>query len=193
MYQKGNKILDVLGLFLGDYKSQLYLREISKTAKIPLKTTQNTLSYMEKNKILKSNISGKNKYFKLNLENVHTKLLLMQAEIQKTESFIDYYPLFKTFIKEIKTIAPLIIFGSFARLQANKNSDVDLLILSREKQKLPVHLLSYKLHQISVPEKAFIKSLEKQEPLIKEIQSNHLILNNHSFYINAMWNYYGNK
>lgn len=180
--------MEILTLYLRDYTKQFYLREISKLTKIPLKTTQNLLSNLENDKILKSNTRGKNKYFGLNLENIQTKFYLLRAEIYRTLLFINKYPLFKTFLKELKTNSPLIIFGSFAKFRANKDSDLDLLIISKER--LLFHLLPYKIHKIELSKSSFIKALKKQENLIKEIEENHIILNNHSFYVNIMWNQY---
>ena len=79
MYQKRNKELDVISLFRGSYKARFYLREISKLSKLPLKTCQNVLNGLEKDKILKSKVEGKNKYFFLNLENIKTKSYLLQS------------------------------------------------------------------------------------------------------------------
>lgn len=193
MYQKRNEELDILGLFLSGYNKQFYLREISRLTEIPLKTTQIKIIRLEKGSILKSAISGKNKYFRLNLDNIQTKFCLLQAEINKTQSFVEKYPLFKIFINDIKTNSLLIVFGSFAKFRVGKDSDLDLLIISEEKQKLPFHLLSYKIHKIELSEPDFLQSMEKQENLIKEIEENHIILNNHSSYVNAMWNYYGKR
>jgi len=190
MYQKRNKELDILSLYLGDYRKQFYLREISKNTKIPLKTTQNLIAILEENNILKSIVKGKNKYFKLNLENIKTKFYLLQSEICKTILFLEKYPNFKTFLKELETNDAIIVFGSFAKLMADKDSDVDLLIVSKEEKKLPMHLLSYRVHEIKIAESSFIKSMERQEALIKEIEENHVILNNHSFFINNMWDFY---
>ena len=193
MYQKGNKHSEILSLYLKGYKNEFYLREISKLAKLPLKTTQNLVNHLEKKRILKSSISGKNKYFSLNLDNITTKFYLINAELQKTLSFIDKYQSFKIFLKEIKTNKPIIIFGSFAKFKANEDSDADLIIITEGKMELPFHLLAYKTHKIELREDNFRKSLEKQEALIKEIEENHIILNNHSFYVNIMWDYYGRK
>ena len=190
MYQKRNRELDVISLYTEDYKSEFYLRQIGKLAKLPLKTCQNVLIILEKSKILKSKLEGKNKYFSLNLDNIQTKSILLQSEIYKTDIFLEKYSQFKTFLKELKTNIPVIIFGSFAKLTADKNSDLDLLIISEKKQKLPFHLLSPKIHEIKLSETSFIKALKEQEVLIKEIEENHIILNNHSFYINVMWEQY---
>ena len=193
MYQKGNNHFRILALFLADYTKQLYLREISRLSNIPLKTAQNIIYSLENEKILKSSISGKNKYFKLNFGNIGTKLLLVQSEIYRTSLFIEKYPQFKIFLNEAESDALLIAFGSFAKFQADKDSDLDLLIVSAEKQKLPFYLLPYKIHEIGLSFKEFIRAVNKQEALIKEIEKNHIILNNHSFYVNTLWSHYGKQ
>jgi len=191
MYLKRNKELSVLSLYLRDYRRQFYLREISKFTKVALKTTQNITASLEKSNILRSKTNGKNKYFKLNLENINTKFYLLQAEIHRTLLFLEKYPLFKTFMKELKTNTIIVVFGSFAKFTADKNSDVDMLIISKEEQELPMHLLPYKVHDIKLTEESFKKSIESQEALIKEAEENHIIINNHSLYVNSMWDFYG--
>ena len=190
MYQKRNKGLEVIALYTGNYKAEFYLRQIAKLAKLPVKTCQNILSQLEKDKILKGKVEGKNKYFSLNLDNIQTKSYLLQAEIHKTDLFLENYPQIKTFLKSFNTNIPIIVFGSFAKLKANKDSDIDLFIVSEKGQKLPFHLLPYKVHQVNLSENSFMKSLKEQEVIIKEIEENHVILNNHSFYVNMMWGYY---
>lgn len=190
MYQNRNKKLEIISLYNGNYHAQFYLRQISKTTKLPLKTCQNTLLELEKRRILKSRVDGKNKYFNLNLDNTLTKSYLLQAEIYKTDAFVEHYPSFKTFLKELNTNTLIIVFGSLAKSTANKDSDLDLLIVS-EKEELPFHLLPYKIHRIELSESTFIKAIKEQETLIKEIEEHHLILNNHSLYINLMWGHYG--
>lgn len=191
MYQKGNKGLEVISLYTGNYKARFYLRQISKLAKLPLKTCQNTLSALEKSKILKSKTEGRNKYFILNLDNIQTKSYLLQAEICKTDKFLEVYPQIKTFLKSLGTNIPLIVFGSFAKLKTTKDSDMDLLVISEKEQKLPFHILPYKVHVVSLSENSFIKAVKEQETLIKEVEENHVILNNHSFYVNVIWGHYG--
>jgi len=190
MYQKRNKGLEVIALYTGNYKAEFYLRQIAKLAKLPVKTCQNILSQLEKDKILKGKVEGKNKYFSLNLDNIQTKSYLLQAEIHKTDMFLENYPQIKTFLKSFNTNIPIIVFGSFAKLKANRNSDMDLFIVSEKGQELPFHLLPYKVHQVNLSENSFMKSLKEQEVIIKEIEENHVILNNHSFYVNMMWGYY---
>lgn len=191
MYQKRNREMDVIALFTSNYKEEFYLRQISRLAKSPLKTGQNILKNLEKGKILKSSIGGKNKYFRLNLDNIKTKSYLLKAEIHKLDLFLEHYPQFKIFLKSLNTNIPIIVFGSFAKFKADKNSDFDVLVLSKENQKFPFHLLPYKIHQINLSEDSFKKALIEKEALIKEIAENHIILNNPSSYVNIFWEYYG--
>lgn len=193
MYPKGNNEQGVIALYTGNYESRFYLREISRLAGISVKATLNALKSLERNKILKSAVHGKNKYFTLNFDNILTKFCLNQAELYKTALFLQKYPWFRPFVKGIETSAPIIVFGSFARFKAGKDSDVDILTISSKPLKLPSHLLPNKIHQINLTEEAFAESIEKQEALLKEIEASHIILNNHSFYVNLMWRYYGGK
>lgn len=191
MYPERNNNLEVISLYRTSYGKRFYLREISKLAKLPLKTSQNALSILEKAKILNSKKEGKNKYFSLNRKNIAAKSMLLQAEIYKTDQFVEKYPQFKMFLKSIKTTSPIIVFGSFAKFTADQNSDLDLLVISEKELRLPFHLLPFQPHEIKMTEKTFRKALERQEDLIKEIEENHIILNNHSFYVDILWGHYG--
>jgi hypothetical protein len=191
MYQKRNNDLKVISLYTGEYNSRFYLREICKLSKLPLKTCQNTLVNLEREKVLKSKTEGKNKYFSLNLDNINVKSYLLKAEIYKTELFLEKYPEFKIFLKSINTNSTIIIFGSFAKLKADKNSDADLFIIADNEEKLPHHLLPHKIHQNSLKEDSFRKAILQKEALIKEIEANHIILNNPFSYVNIFWEHYG--
>ena len=189
MYLKRNNELEVLSLYRGDYSKRVYLREIARLLKLPLKNVQRAVNSLEKNKIMRSTIHGKNKYFSLNVDNIHSKLSVLQTEIYMTHLFLEKYPHCKAFVKGLIDV-PVIVFGSFAKFIAEKDSDMDLLIICGTEEKLPLHVLPYRVHEIRLPRRTFIKALKKQETVIKEIEENHIILNNHSFYIDVLWSYY---
>lgn len=190
MYRKRNNELEIMSLYRLNYKARFYLREISKLSNLPLKTCHATLRNLETAKLLKSKTEGKNKYFSLNMENIKSKYYLHQAELYQTLQFIEKYPPIQTFLKSLKTTAVVVVFGSFARFKAGKNSDLDLLLITDKEIEPPYHLLPYKPHPITLTKKSFLKATGLQEDLIKEIEENHIIINNHSFYVNAMWNHY---
>jgi predicted nucleotidyltransferase len=186
MYQKRNNKLEILKLYTSDYKQQFFLREISRMTGIPLKTTQDTIRALEEQKILKSRIHGRNRYFTLNLNIIDTKLALMQAEIQKTADFLKIHPLFESFLKQLSTDSLIILFGSFAKGTEKKSSDIDLLVVSG-KERLPLHLLPSRPHLVEMTAAAWQRAISKGEALMKEIDENHVILGDHSSYADIMW------
>ena len=191
MYQNKYNNLRILELYSKDYTKKIYLREISKLSNLPLRNVQVILDRLEKEKVLKTQFSGRNKYFYLNLESIETKYLILKSEIYKTIIFIKGYPQFNAFLKEVKNIEScIIVFGSFAQLVADKNSDMDILIISNKKTDLPYHLIPNKIHEINLSKKNFIKLIEKEDIFIKKIQEKHVILNNHSFFVNIFWRKY---
>ncbi len=189
MYQIRNSELVILALYTSDYKREIYLREIARLAPLPLKTTQNAVGAIEQKHILKSQVHGRNKYFSLNLQNIQTKLALVQAEVYKTMLFVETHSSFAFFMKENRSSSPLILFGSIAKGTAHKGSDVDFLSISEKTEYLPFHLLPSKVHIVRLAEQAFRSSLEKGEALLKEIDSNHIILNGHSWYVHMLWSF----
>lgn len=191
MYLKRNKHLEIIGLYTTGYKNKFYLREISKLLKLPVKTIQDMLQALEKENILKSRIEGKNKYFTLNLTNAKTKLYLLHSEIYKTIKFLEAYPNFNVFLKELRfPDTQVLVFGSFADFSATKDSDLDLLIVSDKPADLPYHLLPYKVHEIKMSGKSFLESLHKNEPLVGEIIKKHVILNGNDYFVNLWWEKY---
>lgn len=177
-------------LYLGDYSARLYLRQISKLSGIPLKTTQAVLSELEKKGLLVSEVQGKNKYFTLNLENINTKSSLLQAEAQKTLLFMEKYAEFRGFMKELKNDKPVILFGSFASFGAGENSDADMLVISDESVELPKHLLPHRIHEIGMSGKEFSRAVEGRETLLEQVRKSHVVLSNHSFFVDMMWEKY---
>ena len=102
-------------------------------------------------------------------------------------TFLEKYPTFRMFANELDSNAAVIIFGSYARFSADKSSDADIITISKKKMKLPSHLLPPQIHHIYMDEPSFLKSFQKKEKLMSEIMKNHIILNNHSYYVNVLW------
>lgn len=191
MYQK---VYKVLSLYCGNLKRRLHLREISRLSRLPLRTTANNLGKLEKDNVIKGRIEGRHKYYKLNLDNIETKFWLIHSEIHRTLLFLQKYPVLKSFLKEIGPgDFAIIVFGSFAESTATEDSDLDLLIISDKKIELPFHLIPYKIHKINLSKKAFHLALSRDEPLMREILANHIILHNHSYFVGMAWWYFGKK
>lgn len=191
MSQKRNIIL---GMFCHNLKRRFYLRELSRLSRIPLRTTSRVLEELEKSGIILSKCEGRNKYFELNLGSIKARFLIQGAEIWRTIAFLERYLVFKSFLKEIKPVnCAVIIYGSFAESKAARDSDLDVLIVCDKEPDLPEYILPYTLHKVRLSKSEFLRGLEKDEPLLREILLNHIILYNHSFFVDAMWWYYGRR
>ncbi len=191
MFPKRNEIIS---LYCGNLKARFHLREIARLSKLPIKTVFKILKKLEKENIVRSEIEGRHKYFELNLDNIETKFILEETEIHRTLLFLKEYPIFKSFLKEMKIEdCAIIIYGSFAKFMATNKSDLDILIVSERELDLPFYTLPYKIHKIFLRKNEFLKGLEAREPLLMEILANHIVLFNHSFFINILWWYHGRK
>ncbi len=121
-------------------------------------------------------------------------MYVIEAEMNRTLEFLAKYPLFSTFAKSMPLFnGAVIIFGSFARAEPTKTSDVDLLVIADNDVSLPLELLPKSPHKITMSSPNFLKAIDNAEPLIREIAHNHIILYNHSYFVEAMWRYYGKK
>ena len=90
----------------------------------------------------------------------------------------------------------MILFGSYASLTHDKESDIDLFYLGElrknEKKNIKDFGKTYnkEIHLTSMNLKKFKEQLSKQGALIKEIVKNHIILYNHDLFINEVWRHY---
>src|SRR3989344_3237443 len=106
------------------------ISEISRLLKIGYVPTYNHINEMEKEGIINVLKIGNAKQCKLNLENTKTKHLLQELDIKKQkfkailESLIS--KLTKKYLSELLSI---VLFGSYAKGTANKQSDIDLMFI----------------------------------------------------------------
>ena len=147
-------------------------REISKALNIPLTTVQRSLLNLKKNNVVDYNISGKNKVYFIK-KNITSKRYVYNAENYNLVKIIKHYPHLEPIMEKIleKCKSQLIIlFGSYAKLNAKEGSDIDIYIeTTNNNLKKEIESIDSRL---SVKTGNFdIKSL-----LIKEIIKNHVII-----------------
>lgn len=194
MYPKRYDEYEVGALFTKGYSREYYLREIQRLTELPLKTVQRVLEYLEQSHLVIGRIKGKNKYFSLNLANVDSKFFITQCEVHKTVRFLSAYPVFKAFLKSCEGNDLFLVFGSFAKFVAAKDSDLDLMVVMLDNKKtLWLELLPHRVHDIVMGYAAFKRAVYSQETLLKEVEENHIILSGHSSYVNVWWDYYAAK
>lgn len=193
-YNINQTTLKILGLYLDDYKKSLHLREISRETEIDVKAIQLQLKKLEKINVLSSIIRGRNKDYQLNLNNVTTKYYLVMAETFTSIIYLKRHFLIKKIVEEIenKVHDPLILFGSFAKETYTKDSDVDVFMISDKKINTnsiiaATHMVGRKISLKSTSRQQFLEGLRNNDPLIKEIVSNHIVLKGADQFSDIMW------
>ncbi len=181
--------LKVLDLFRKNIFLKSSIREI--TGKIKSKSYQRVyeaIESLEKRQILNSEKMGNTNLISLKMSR-NTFLTLSFLDEQETENIPNAQKIIA--LKEI-TDYLILVTGSYAKGNANKKSDMDLVIIIPDKEDV-VHIqkLSENLTTLFIPEihlyvfrkKDFIEMLkDKKETYGKEIFRNHILLKNAQIY-----------
>ncbi len=194
--------LSIMGLFRDNYFSQFHIR---KMAKLIGKSHVSLLPYLkkfEKEKILKSKTVGRSRVYSINFDNNQTKEHLSLAEKAKSLEFIGKEFFIKKIYDEFISLnlnGCLVLFGSCVSGTSTAKSDIDLFYIGEikesEKKKIKDLGKNYgrEIHIVIMSLEQFEKELLKQNPLIKEVIKNHIILYNHDIFINVLWRYYNER
>jgi len=184
--------LEVMNLFRKNIFLKRTIREISILLKKDYPNTYNAIIELEKEEFLKIEKIGKSKLCSVEL---NQKTISLFSFLDEQESFEANIPNinkilnFKEFDDDI-----IIITGSYALGKQTKASDIDLILIvkekSFEKQKLLENLSSLmipKVHALVFSYKDFVDMLLDKKPnLGKEIFNKRLIFKNTSKYYNLI-------
>lgn len=186
-----NKYFHILRPFLGDYQKELHGRGL--TGKVPLsqKGIALALEELEKMAILKHRKIGNTKHYSLNRSYSEIRDVLSMAEsMRKIEFFLQHRKLAHLFVRDNRIVG---IFGSYARGDQKKHSDIDLFVMGeKRKEDYDAAGKAYDL-DISVryfPEKEFKKLLENRNELCSEIIKYHILVFGVEEFIDYVWRYF---
>ena len=131
-------LLKIIGLMRKELDKGLTILEVSKRLRIGYRPAYNHINEMEKEGIVNVEKIGSSKQCKLNLENPNTKHFLESLDIAKKEDIYKKNPRIKLIIENLVSkfiekfmseIHSIILFGSYAKGTATKQSDIDLLFI----------------------------------------------------------------
>jgi len=160
----------------------LFFRAICKKANISIGGAQQVFKDY-KDFIIKKR-DGKNTYYTLK-NNLNGFYLKSMIELKKTQRFLEKNALLEEFLAYlVKNNIPALIFGSYAKGNPSKNSDLDILILS--KKDIPKHLCPVDIHPIIMTTKQYEKSIGEKIPLILEIKENHILISYIDYFISTL-------
>lgn len=196
-YHINQTTLRILGLFRSNYKISLYLREIARAVQVDAKAVKLHLNRLEKANIITSIQKGKNREYSLNLRNYLTLQYMILSEALMTVEYLSSNFEVKKLVSETteslgKTV---ILFGSFAKGNMTRESDIDILVISEKKTNLSSFkevgsLLNREISVKCMSEEQFSNGLVINDPLIAEVVADHIILKGIDNVCNMLWGYY---
>lgn len=152
----------ILSLFVMNPGGSFYLREISKKLGLSLGTTHGALLTLEKAQMLSCRSVGKTKLFELEEQNLSAALNTFR--ILSTVLMLE--PLIQLLQDHSRRI---ILYGSYARGNFTSESDLDLFIVSEERENVLTRLKGF-LRNFEIDIRPVIKGqvewmdLEKTDP-----------------------------
>jgi predicted nucleotidyltransferase/predicted transcriptional regulator with HTH domain len=105
-----------------------HLRDLAQRLSVDPSNLSKELSRLEREGLFRSEVSGRQKYFRLNRE--YPLFNEVRSIIGKT---IGAVPLLAESLKKIEGIEEAYLYGSFARNQQDAASDVDILVIGKPK------------------------------------------------------------
>lgn len=161
-----------VSIFEALLKSENHIRGLARLLKTNQTTIARKIQELYKKNIVDFKQEGKNKVFSIK-RTLEAKQYSYVVEASKLLEILNKYPMLRRIIEQIKKnerIQLAILFGSYAKGTAAKDSDIDIYLdTANNKLKEEVELFDSK---ISVK----IGKYSKDSLLIKEIEKNHVII-----------------
>jgi len=155
-----------------------HIRGLAKDLKTNQTTIARKMRELSEANTVDFKIDGKNKTYFLK-KTIETKEHLIIAEHYELLKTIKKYPILRNIIEQIKkekSINMAILFGSYTKGLANKNSDIDLYLDTKDKK------IKEKIENINSKLNIKTGKYNKNSILIKEIQKNHVIIKGAEIY-----------
>ena len=184
------KWVDLLMPFSNDYSGKLSASELSRATKIPQQTASRILNNLVKKGLIEYVKQGKNKLFYLELKKETARIMLNLIENSKNLKFQLRLKEISIIINEILNYCEsIIVFGSYASYESNKDSDLDLVILGKSapkkiKKAKEKYFKEINEHYISYGE--FYKLIKTRNALAIEILKKHVFFGDVSKIVEAI-------
>ena len=153
-------------------KKTNHIRGIAKELQTNQTTIARKVQELQQENILDFHTQGRNKVFFLK-KNLEAQQYIYLFEHHKLLEIIKKYPRLRQIIQTIRknnNIELAVLFGSYAKMTAGKESDIDIYICSTNPQ------LKKELEQIDSLVSIKIGKYDPANLLIKEIEKKHIIL-----------------
>lgn len=134
---------ELVKLYMQDLLVEYTIRQISKKLGKSYSYTYEVVQKYLSSKVLKARKKGASTLCSLNLDNDRTKILLFECSIEKKERFKELRPGLAQACEELTeklkerlkgSLLSLILFGSYAKGEETKESDLDFLVIVPDKK-----------------------------------------------------------
>jgi len=151
------KVLAALRAMHGDLQRWRYTRELARFSKVGKSTISDEFPELVKLGLLEQRIEGREVYYRLRLANPRTRKLCELFETEKREEFYrinrrlawalqEYTKRVFEFLPQVQTV---VLFGSAARGQLTRKSDIDLLAVVPNAEQKPFNELMKSIDKIA--------------------------------------------
>jgi len=135
------KILNILSSFFENPKKEFYIRELAKILKTNHTTVRNYLKKLEKENFLIMNKTGLYPSYRLNLSKkaLNLKLFYNIEKLRKSNLIED--------LEKYYDFPAIVLFGSYSKAMDDKESDIDICVISKIKKEFNVKDYEKKLNR----------------------------------------------
>jgi len=186
----------ILDIFLKNPFKEIHLREIARLSKVSLNNVDNSMRLFVKDDMFKRREVSNMVFFKANLENEALLKIFEYLELEKRKEFYDKNKkiarLLQKYTQDIvnlsnKKIQLVVLFGSVARGEWNKNSDIDILVVISGKDRKVTTVLNkaktdlgplLEISPISTTTEKFVEGFGKKTEFYNELWKDRVVLYN---------------
>ncbi len=199
-YNINQTTLAIVGLYRGNYGRAFYLREIARDVGVDVKAVQHQVKRLEHLNILASKERGRITEYRLNLANVLTRYFLALAETFAAAQYLAKHFVIKKLVSELGDAVDggLVLFGSYAKGESRRGSDIDVIVLGEKTVARPVfenisRLIGANISPKTISRHQFLNGLRENDPLIREVTASHIVLKGADQFCDLMWRYYARR
>ena len=190
--------LKIIDLLARNREKKFTIREIALSLKEFYSFVHRIVNTLAKQNILIKEKAGKAYLCSLNTQNEKARALLQLSELERKDELYAFYKELKLILEDFvvslrEVIHPtcIILFGSYAKGSATKESDIDILLITESKSGIDKVIRDIyakygkEIHTISMTKVDFQK--QKEKALIKEIIKDHYTLLGAEIFVNLVF------
>jgi len=185
---------------MSDPAKEIHLREISRFSKVSLNNVNNTLRQFVKDGLFKRREVSNMSFFKPNLDNEDLLKLFEYLELKRKKEFYGKNKNIARLLEKYTTnvidlsrrqIQLVVLFGSVARNEWVKGSDIDILAVSSDKDSNAITILNkakidvsplLEIRPIATTIEKFTDGLRKKTEFYHELWNDRIVLYNESLF-----------